>query len=160
MKKQYFYFYWSNILLYVSVLLLKYLICVLCPPLHTGDPYSQFVLCIYPSKVHTHSSEHTHTMHTHPEQCAVKYAAAPGEQLGVLFLLKSTSVVVLKVERVLYIHSPHLQFLPARDSTPQPFDYESDSITLDHDFSPNLYTKFVCTKTNSKRTSFSNNNFL
>ncbi len=31
MKKQYF--YWSNILLYVSVLLLKYLICVLCPPL-------------------------------------------------------------------------------------------------------------------------------
>ncbi len=25
--------YWSNILLYVSVLLLKYLICVLCPPL-------------------------------------------------------------------------------------------------------------------------------
>ncbi len=33
MKKQYFYFYWSNILLYVSVLLLKYLICVLCPPL-------------------------------------------------------------------------------------------------------------------------------
>ncbi len=35
MKKQYFYFYWSNILLYVSVLLLKYLICVLCPPLCT-----------------------------------------------------------------------------------------------------------------------------
>ncbi len=33
LKKQYFYFYWSNILLYVSVLLLKYLICVLCPPL-------------------------------------------------------------------------------------------------------------------------------
>ncbi len=29
-----------------------------------GDPYTEFVLCIYPSKVHTHSSEHTHT-HTH-----------------------------------------------------------------------------------------------
>ncbi len=29
LKKQYFYFYWSNILLYVSILLLKYLICVL-----------------------------------------------------------------------------------------------------------------------------------
>ncbi len=28
-----------------------------------GDPYSEFVLCIYPSKC-THSSEHTHT-HTH-----------------------------------------------------------------------------------------------
>ncbi len=38
MKKQYFYFYWSNILLYVSVLLLKYLICVLCPPLPTTEP--------------------------------------------------------------------------------------------------------------------------
>ncbi len=35
LKKQYFYFYWSNILLYVSVLLLKYLICVLWPPLFT-----------------------------------------------------------------------------------------------------------------------------
>ncbi len=34
MKKQYFHFYWSNILLYLSVLLLKYLICVLCPPLN------------------------------------------------------------------------------------------------------------------------------
>ncbi len=27
----------------------------------------------------------------------------------------------------LYIHSPHLQFLPARDSNSQPLDYESDS---------------------------------
>ncbi len=25
-----------------------------------GDPFSEFVLCIYPPKVHTHSSEHTH----------------------------------------------------------------------------------------------------
>ncbi len=33
-----------------------------------GDPYS---------------SEHTHTMNTHPEQWAAIYAAAPGEQLGV-----------------------------------------------------------------------------
>ncbi len=44
MKKQYFYFYWSNILLYLSVLLLKYLICVLCPPLITsGDTHN---LCV------------------------------------------------------------------------------------------------------------------
>ncbi len=48
-----------------------------------GDPYSELVLCIYPSKVHTHSSEHTHTVNTHPEQWAAIYAAAPGEQLGV-----------------------------------------------------------------------------
>ncbi len=36
-----------------------------------------------PSKVHTHSSEHTHTVNTHPEQWAAIYAAVPGEQLGV-----------------------------------------------------------------------------
>ncbi len=36
-----------------------------------------------PSKVRTHSSEHTHTVNTHPEQWAAIYAAAPGEQLGV-----------------------------------------------------------------------------
>ncbi len=41
MKKQYFYFYWSNILLYLSVLLLKYLFCVLCPPLLTGQVEDQ-----------------------------------------------------------------------------------------------------------------------
>ncbi len=35
---------------------------------------------IYPSKVHTHSSEHTHT---HPEQWATVCTAATGEQLGV-----------------------------------------------------------------------------
>ncbi len=43
-----------------------------------GDPYSEFVLCIYPIQ-----SAHTHTMNTHPEQWAAIYAAAPGEQLGV-----------------------------------------------------------------------------
>ncbi len=36
-----------------------------------------------PSKVYTHSSEHTHTVNTHPEQWAAIHAAAPGEQLGV-----------------------------------------------------------------------------
>ncbi len=34
--------------------------------------------------MHTHSSEHTHTVNTNPEQmAAIFYAAAPGEQLGV-----------------------------------------------------------------------------
>ncbi len=37
-----------------------------------GDPYSEFVLCIYPIQ-----SEHT------PGAGAAIYAAAPGEQLGV-----------------------------------------------------------------------------
>ncbi len=46
-------------------------------------------------------------MNTHPEQWVAIYAAALWEQLGVWgALLKSTSVVELRVERVLYIHSP------------------------------------------------------
>ncbi len=45
-----------------------------------GDPYSEFVLCIYPSNVHTHTA--VNTVNTHPEQWAAIYAAAPGEQLG------------------------------------------------------------------------------
>ncbi len=52
-----------------------------------GDPYSEFVLCINPSKVHTHSSEHIHTVNTHPEQWAAIYAAAPREQLWVWHLI-------------------------------------------------------------------------
>ncbi len=90
-----------------------------------GDPYSEFVLCIYPSKcthTHTHTQrEHTHTMNTHPEQRAVIYAAAPGSSWGFGDLLKGSSVVVLRVKRALYIHSPHRQSLPARDSNSQPF---------------------------------------
>ena len=95
---------------------------------HTQNSCSAF----NPSKVHTYSSEHTHThtVNTHPEQWAAIYAAAPGEQLGFGALLKGTSVVVLRVERALYIHSPHLQFLPARDSNSQPLDCESDSLTI------------------------------
>ncbi len=74
-----------------------------------------------PSKVHTHSSEHTHTVNTHPEQWAAVYAAAPGEQLGVRCLAQGhLSRGIEGGERALYIHSPHLQ----------PLDYESDSLTI------------------------------
>ncbi len=48
---------------------------------HTWNLCSAF----NPSKMHTHSSEHTNTVNTHPEQWAAIYAAAPGEQLGVRF---------------------------------------------------------------------------
>ncbi len=68
-----------------------------------GDPYSELMLCIYPSKyTHTAVNTHTHT-HTHTEQWAAIYAAAPGEQLGVQCLAQGHLVVVLKVERALYI---------------------------------------------------------
>ncbi len=48
---------------------------------HTQNLCSTF----NPSKVHAHSSEHTHThtVNTHPVQWAAIYAVVPGEQLGV-----------------------------------------------------------------------------
>ncbi len=63
----------------------------------------------------------THTaVNTHPEKWATS-VAAPGEQLGVRFLLEGISVVVLKVERELFIHSPHLQSLPVLRLEPMTF---------------------------------------
>ncbi len=85
-----------------------------------GDPYSEFMLCIYPSKC-THTAVNTYKPWTHTHtQWAVgsHFAAAPGEQLGVRCLAQGHLVVVLKMERALYIHSP------------QPFDYEFDSLTI------------------------------
>ncbi len=82
----------------------------------------------------THPSARTHT-HTHPEQWAAIYAAAPGEQLEVLCLAQGNiSCGIEGGERALYIHSPHRQSLPNRDSILQPFDYESDSLPLGHYF--------------------------
>ncbi len=60
----------------------------------------------HPMCTHTHSSEHTHTVNTHWEQWAAIYAATPGSSWGCGALLKGTSVVVLRVERALYIPPP------------------------------------------------------
>ncbi len=107
------------------------------------------MLCIYPSKcthtaVNTHTvNTHTHTVNTHPEQWAAVYAAAPGEQLGVRCLVQGhLSRGIEGGERALYIHSPHLQSLLVRDSNSQPFNYESDSLQLGHDF-PSLHASSV-----------------
>ncbi len=56
---------------------------------------------INPSKVHTHSSEHTQREHTHTHQWAVNPATLGSSQGSV-----SCSVVVLRMKRALYIHSP------------------------------------------------------
>ncbi len=79
-----------------------------------------------PSKVHTHSSEHTLTRSSGQPFMLLR----PGSSWGFGALLKGTSVMVLRVERALYIHSPHLQSLPARDLNSQPLGYESDSLTI------------------------------
>ncbi len=47
----------------------------------------------------THSSEHTHTVNTYPEQWAAINAVAPGEHLRVRCLSQGHLVVVLRVER-------------------------------------------------------------
>ncbi len=73
----------------------------------------------------THTAVNTHTPWTH-----TRSSGQPGNSWGFGVLLKTTSVVVLRVKRALYIHSLHLQFLPARYSNSQPFDYESDSLTI------------------------------
>ncbi len=49
-----------------------------------GDPYSEFVLYIYPIQ-----SAHCSAVNTHPEQW-VDSAAAPGEQLGVQCLAQGS----------------------------------------------------------------------
>ncbi len=86
-----------------------------------GDPYSEFVLCIYPILS-------AHTPWTHTRSSGQPFMLRrPGSSPGSIL---NTSVVVLRIERVLYIHSPHRQFLPARDSNSQPLDYESDSLTI------------------------------
>ncbi len=93
---------------------------------HTQNSCSAF----NPSKVHTHSSEHTHTVNTHPEQWAAIYAAAPGEQLGVRCRAQGHLSHGIEAEESAVHSLTHLQFLPTRDSNSQPFDYETDSLTI------------------------------
>ncbi len=94
-----------------------------CMVAHTRNLCS----AINPSKVHTHCSEHTPWTHTRSSGQPFMLRR-PGSSWGFGALIKGTSVVVLKVERTLYIHSPHLKFLPARDSNS--LDYESDTLTI------------------------------
>ncbi len=78
-----------------------------------GDLYSEFVLCIYPI-LSTHTQQWTHTPWTHTSWTHTWSSGQPfmlrrqGSSWGFGALLKDTSVVVLRVERVLYIHSPLL----------------------------------------------------
>ncbi len=90
---------------------------------HTRNMCSAFK----PSKVHTHT--HTHREHR-PGAVGSHFMQRPGSSWGFGALLKGTSVVVLREERSMYIHSLHLQSLPDWDSNSQPFDYESDSLII------------------------------
>ncbi len=101
---------------------LSILVYIFCIQKMHGNPDSEFVLCIYPSKVHTHSSEHTHT-HTHREHTPGA-VWSPGSSWGFGALLKGTSVVYGGESAV---HS----YNSCRPETrSQPLDYESDSLTI------------------------------
>ncbi len=104
---------------------------------HTRNSCSAFT---HPKCTHTamNTHTHTHTPWTHTRSSGQPFMQRrPGSSCGFGVLLKGTSVVVLRVKRALYIHSPHLQFLPVRDSNSQPFDYKSDSLTIRPRLPPN-----------------------
>ncbi len=63
------------------------------------------------ARTHTHTHTHTHTVNTNAEHWAAILLRRSSWGFGAL-LKGLTSVVVLKVERALVIHSPHRQFLP------------------------------------------------
>ncbi len=81
--------------------------------------------CKLLQSAHTHTAVNKHTPWTHTRSSG---QSCPGSSWGTLLI--PCSVMVLRVEKALYIHSPHLQFLPARDSNSQPFNYKSKSLTI------------------------------
>ncbi len=77
-----------------------------------SDPYLEFVLCISPIQVYTHSS----------------HDAVPGSSWGFGALLKGISVVVLRVERERWTFPPPTDN-PCwiLDSNPRPLVYKPNS---------------------------------
>ncbi len=86
---------------------------------------------------------HTHTLWTHTQSSGQPLLQRPGISWGFGALLKGTSVMVLKVERVLFIHNPHLQFLPVRESNQRPSGYKPNSLTARPQLPP--YVLIMCT---------------
>ncbi len=71
----------------------------------------------------------THPVNTNAEHWAAILLRRSSGGFGA-FLKGLTSVVVLKVERALVIHSPHRQFLPDLRFGPVTFGYKSDSLSI------------------------------
>ncbi len=109
-----------------------------------GDPYSESVLCIYPIQS-AHTQQWTHTRSS--GQPFMLWH--PGNSWGFGVLLKGTSVVVLKVERALYNHSPTYNSCQTGDS--QPLGYESDSLTIKATTSPTKKVKKYLHSRTSRR---------
>ncbi len=90
---------------------------------HTRNLCSAF----NPSKC-THTAVNTHTVNT--RSSGQPMLRRPGSSWGFSALLKGSSVVVLKVERALDIHSPHQQFLPDPRLEPATSGYKSDALSI------------------------------
>ncbi len=98
-----------------------------------GDPY--FEPCMGSSKVHTP------TPWKHPEQWAAIYGEVEGS------VPCSRAPQSQCWESAVHSHPPtylptYLQFLPDRDSNSQPFDYESDSLTI-RPWLPTLHCQYL-----------------
>ncbi len=95
-----------------------------------GDPYSEFVLCIYHPKC-THTAVNTHTPWTHTRAVGCHLCCSARGSVGVRCPCSRApqSWYWGWRERCTFT-PPHLQSLPDRDSNSQPFDYESDSLTI------------------------------
>ncbi len=118
---------------------------------HTQNLCSAF----YPSKVHTHSSEHTHRDHTRGAVGSHLCCGARRAVGGLVPCSRTPRRGIIGRERALDIHSPHQQSLPDRDSNSQPFDYEFDCLTI----TPllplkgrlNIFLSWVCWMENNVR---------
>ncbi len=89
-----------------------------------GDLYSEFVLCLLPiQSAHTQQWTHTHCEHT--PRSVGSHLFCVGAVGGSVTCSRVPQSWYWRWKRALYIHFPHLQFLPARDSNSQPLDCES-----------------------------------
>ncbi len=86
--------------------------------------YSVFILCI--CALHLTQGAHTRTHREHTPGAVGSQCCGAREQLGVrcLALAQGHLVVILKLERALYIHSPHRKSLPDWDSNSQPSKFQ------------------------------------
>ncbi len=82
---------------------------------------------------HTHTHTHTHTVNTHTavgSQCSGTWGAFGGSVSCSRATQSYWIELILKLERVLYIHSSTYNPCWTWDSNSQPLDYESDSLTI------------------------------
>ncbi len=78
-----------------------------------------------------HTQQWTHTPWTHTRSSRQPMLRRLGSSWGFGALLKGlTSVMVLKEERTLVIHSPHRQFLPDPRLEPTTSGYKSDALSI------------------------------